>query len=104
MKRFNETIHQPTRLRVMAALAVLGRGVSISFVELRDLVGSTDGNLGAHLDKLAAEGYIEVRKHFVARKPRTDVRLTAAGLAAYEGHVAALKGILEEGSGGGTVR
>lgn len=81
----------------MAALTALGKGVSISFVELRDVVGSTDGNLGAHLDRLQDEGYIEVRKRFVARKPRTDVRVTSAGLAAFEEHVAALKGILEEG-------
>ena len=97
MNAFNETIHQPTRLRVMAVLSSLKRGAWISFVELRDLVDSTDGNLGAHLQKLESEGYIEIKKYFSARKPRTDIAITTAGAAAFESHVKALKGLIGKG-------
>jgi len=98
MNAFNETIHQPTRLRVMAVLASLRKGGWISFVELRDLVDSTDGNLGAHLQKLESEGYIEVKKYFAGRKPRTDVSITTSGAAAFEAHVKALKGLIGKGA------
>ncbi len=95
MKEFNETIHQPVRLRIMAALVILEPGKEVDFSYLRDLLEVTDGNLGAHLRKLEEASYIAVSKTFVNRKPRTYVCVTAKGRKVFNEHVAALELILK---------
>lgn len=90
----NDIIHQPVRLRIMAALAALKAGEEVDFIYLRDLLQVTDGNLGAHLRKLEEAGYINVSKTFVERKPRTYAAITAAGRKAFQAHMEALKVIL----------
>ena len=39
-------------------------------------------------------GYIEIRKGFVGKRPRTSARLTSVGRAAFDQHVAALQEIV----------
>jgi DNA-binding MarR family transcriptional regulator len=95
MAALNETIHQPVRLRIMAALVTLAPNDEVDFTYLRDLLEVTDGNLGAHLRKLEEAGYINVNKVFVERKPRTYVSATAAGRRVFQEHVAALESILK---------
>ena len=94
MAALNETIHQPVRLRIMAALVALDPGDEVDFSYLRDLLQVTDGNLGAHLRKLEEAEYIQVNKTFVERKPRTYIAVSAAGKKAFQEHVAALEAIL----------
>jgi DNA-binding MarR family transcriptional regulator len=103
MSGLNETIHQPVRLRVMAALTSLKGGEEVDFTYLRDLLEVTDGNLGAHLRKLEEAGYIVVNKTFVQRKPRTYVAATAAGCRAFQAHTDALKAILQGGESSGPI-
>jgi DNA-binding MarR family transcriptional regulator len=94
----DDVIHQPVRLRVMAALTAPGVvAEGLDFTQLKKLTGATDGNLGAHLDHLARAGYVEVSKAFVGRRPRTTVRTTKEGRAAFARHVAFLKEIIAEG-------
>ncbi len=94
MDGFNELIHQPVRLRIMAALKALPDDAEVDFGTLRDVLKTTDGNLGAHLRKLEDAGYISIRKTFIGRKPRTFISLTPKGRAALEAHIAALKEII----------
>ena len=95
MAELNETIHQPVRLRIMAALVALDAGSEVDFTYLRSLLDVTDGNLGAHLRKLEEAGYIAVNKTFVERKPRTYISATSAGRQVFAEHVAALESILK---------
>jgi DNA-binding MarR family transcriptional regulator len=97
MAHLNEIIHQPVRLRIMAALVALDEGSQMEFTYLRDLLELTDGNLGAHLRKLEEEKYVDITKTFVARKPRTYVAVTKLGRQAFDNHVAALETILHMG-------
>jgi DNA-binding MarR family transcriptional regulator len=91
----DEIIHQPVRLRMMAALTALDPDEEgLDFVRLKGLTGATDGNLGAHIDHLARAGYVEVAKAFVARRPRTTVKASPAGRAAFAAHVAFLRSII----------
>ena len=93
----DDIIHQPVRLRVMAALSALpAADEGLDFVRLKSLTGATDGNLGAHLDHLARAGYVEVAKAFAGRRPRTTVKASPAGRAAFAQHVAFLKGIIAQ--------
>jgi len=95
MAELNETIHQPVRLRIMAALITLEPSDEVDFTYLRDLLEVTDGNLGAHLRKLEDAGYISVNKVFVERKPHTYVSATPEGRRVFQEHVTALESILK---------
>jgi len=89
--RFDELIHAPTRLSIVALLAAT-EWAAFKFV--RDDVGLSDSALSKQLTTLEEVGYVEIRKAFVGKRPRTSVRLTPAGRAAFEGHVAALQRIV----------
>jgi DNA-binding MarR family transcriptional regulator len=95
MAELNEIIHQPVRLRIMAALVSMEAGNEVDFTYLRSLLEVTDGNLGAHLRKLEEAGYIAINKTFVDRKPRTFITVTAEGRKVFQEHVAALESILK---------
>ena len=94
MPDLDPVIHQPARLRIMASLAALRETEAAEFTFLRELLGLTDGNLGAHVRKLEEEGYLRVEKTFVQRKPRTFIALSDKGRKAFKGHVTALESIL----------
>ena len=94
MAELDEIIHQPLRLRIMAALNALPAGTGLEFVRLKKLTGATDGNLGAHIETLARAGYVTVDKAFVGKKPQTTVTLAGPGRAAFARHVAGLQAII----------
>jgi DNA-binding transcriptional ArsR family regulator len=86
----DQLIHERKRLAIVSALAVHD---ALSFTELRAAVGTSDGNLSVHARKLEDAGYIDCRKGFAGRVPRTEFRLTAVGrraLAGYLDHMEAL--------------
>ena len=93
-------VHQPVRLKIMAALKVLPEHEPLEFVRLKAIVGATEGNLGAHIATLEQAGYVAVDKDFVGKKPRTRVRATRVGRRAFEAHIAHLRDIVEAGGGG----
>ena len=95
MAELNEIIHQPVRLRIMAALITLEPSEEVDFTYLRELLDVTDGNLGAHLRKLEETGYITINKTFVERKPRSFISATQEGRQVFQEHVAALEAILK---------
>ncbi len=83
-------IHERMRLGIVSALAV---NDSLTFNELKDMLGATDGNLSVHARKLEEAAYLECRKSFHARVPRTEYRLTERGrraLGRYLDHMEAL--------------
>src|SRR5476651_1857721 len=96
MEQPDAIIHQPVRLKLMAALKVLPPDEAIEFVRLKAIVKATEGNLGAHITTLEEAGYATVEKDFVAKRPRTRVMLTQAGRRAFENYVAYLRGIIDE--------
>ena len=98
MDQPDAVIHQPVRLKIVAALKALPAHEQIEFVRLKAIVGATEGNLGAHITTLEEAGYVEVEKDFVGKKPRTRVRLSKAGRRAFEDYIAYLRDIIEGGS------
>ena len=95
MVEFDEIIHQPLRLKIMAALNALPAGATgLEFSRLKKLTGATDGNLGAHIETLARASYVTVDKAFVGKKPQTTVTATASGRGAFARHVASLQEII----------
>ena len=88
----DETIHQRTRLAIMATLAGIA---SLDFNELKGQLGLTDGNLSAHAAALDRAGYVKITKSFKGRKPRTTLAITAKGKKALQNYVNLLQGILD---------
>ena len=74
-------IHERLRLGIVSALAV---NEALGFNDLKALLGATDGNLSVHARKLEEAGYVECRKFFEGRLPRTEYRLTPVGRQALE--------------------
>lgn len=95
MSELDDVIHQPVRLRIMSALCSLESREQVDFSYLKDRLGLTDGNLGAHLRTLEDSGYILVEKTFVERRPKTFVAASASGRRAFAAHVTALQQILK---------
>lgn len=89
--QFDELIHAPTRLAIVSLLAATEWA---EFKFIRDGVGTSDSALSKQLTTLEQAGYVQIRKSFVGKRPRTSARLTRAGRAAFEGHVAALQEIV----------
>lgn len=90
-------IHERTRLAIISALAV---NTSLTFNELKELLGASDGNLSVHARKLEDAGYVACTKSFAGRVPKTEYRLTAAGrraLEKYLNHMEALIHATREG-------
>lgn len=92
-RAIDEVIHGRVRLAVMSFLMTAGQS---DFVELRQALDVTDGNLGAQLRKLEEHGYVEIRKGYVGRKPHSAVLLTEAGRAAMQAYLGQLRALLEK--------
>jgi DNA-binding MarR family transcriptional regulator len=93
LTEIDRLIHEPARLLVMATLFVVE---SADFLFLMRQTDLTQGNLSSHMNKLEAAGYIEVEKGFRGRKPRTTLRLTAAGRAAFNAYRQRMEQVLGE--------
>ena len=90
-------IHERVRLAIVSALAV---NPSLTFNELKTLLGTTDGNLSVHARKLEDADYVTCTKSFAGRVPKTAYRLTAVGrraLERYLDHMEALIRTTREG-------
>lgn len=90
-------IHERMRLGIVSALAVNER---LSFNELKDMLGATDGNLSVHARKLEDAGYLHCTKGYHGRVPKTEFQISAAGRAAlgrYLNHMEALIQAVREG-------
>jgi DNA-binding transcriptional ArsR family regulator len=77
-------IHERMRLGIVSALAA---NDSLTFNDLKLLLGTTDGNLSVHARKLEDANYITCTKSFEGRVPRTEYKLTADGRRALKRYV-----------------
>ncbi|MBM2616625.1 transcriptional regulator [Actinoplanes sp. LDG1-06] len=88
--RLDPVIHSPIRLSIVACLAAADKA---EFAFVRDTVEVSDSVLSRQVTLLAEAGYVNARKGYVGKRPRTWLSLTAAGREAYGKHLAALTAI-----------
>ena len=88
-----EIVHQRTRLGILTVLAESQRA---DFTYLKSALRLTDGNLGRHLEILAAEGLIKITKGYEGRRPRTWAQITKVGQAALKAQMAAMKQLVDQ--------
>ena len=85
-------IHVRVRLGIVSALAV---EESLTFNELKERLETSDGNLSVHARRLEEAGYVEIRKSFEGRIPRTDYRLTDTGRQALQRYLDHMEALIE---------
>lgn len=85
-------IHVRVRLGIVSALAVED---SLTFNELKQRLNTSDGNLSVHARKLEEAGYVDIKKSFEGRMPRTDYSLTRAGRRALEAYLDHMEALIE---------
>lgn len=86
--------HEPKRLSIMSALCAAENG--LSFTELKELCGLTDGNLNRHLKVLEDAGAVLIKKKFIDNKPRTTVFISSDGLERFNEYLEVLSEILKK--------
>jgi DNA-binding transcriptional ArsR family regulator len=87
-------IHAPARLRIVATLAALSDGDTLSFTRLQDMLDLTPGNLITHLRRLEDAGYLISETTGNGRASRTSIALTGQGRAALDIYTETLRGLL----------
>lgn len=92
LAEIDRIIHEPARLLILAYLSVVE---SADFLFLMNQTHLTRGNLSAHLSKLETAGYVEIKKEFVEKIPRTLLRLTEEGKKAFQEYRRSMKQVLD---------
>ena len=87
----DETIHQPSRLRVMTMLVAQPEDGRLAYGFIQKTLGLTGGNLTTHLRKLEDAGFLATSKEFVDSRPRTWVYATQEGRRAFADYLANLE-------------
>jgi DNA-binding MarR family transcriptional regulator len=95
----NQLLLDPTRLAIMALLSA-AEWAEFKFV--RDAVQLSDSALSKQISTLSKNDYVEVRKGYVGKRPRTWLNLTDSGRDTLTGHLAALQDIAEKARSEGT--
>ncbi|MCJ2188675.1 transcriptional regulator [Novosphingobium beihaiensis] len=84
--------HERARLGIVTSLA--GQPDGLSFAQLKQLCGLTDGNLNRHLTVLEEARYVTIEKGFDGKRPQTRCRLSELGRGDFGQYLAALESAL----------
>ncbi len=68
-------------------LAYLSDRGAADFTELAAALALANNTLSSHLQRLETAAYIELKRGFLERKPRTRIVLTGIGRAAWMAHL-----------------
>ena len=91
--QLDRVIHEKGRLAIMSMLAA---SPELSFTELREALGMTDGNLTTHIRALQETGYVAVAKSFQNHRPLTTCSLTTPGRKAFAEYINRLEQIVRQ--------
>lgn len=68
----------------------------LSFAELRDLCGLTDGNLSRHIKVLQDAALVAIEKGYQGNRPHTFCQITKDGQSQFLNYVAVLQSVVED--------
>jgi DNA-binding MarR family transcriptional regulator len=91
--QLDRVIHEKGRLAIMSMLAATPE---LSFTEMRNALGMTDGNITTHIRTLQEAGYLAVSKTYERNRPLTTCSLTANGRKAFASYIDLLEQILQQ--------
>jgi DNA-binding IclR family transcriptional regulator len=90
----DRVIHEKARLGLLTSLA--GHPKGLSFADLKQLCGLTDGNLSRHLQVLQEAGLVEISKTFEGVRPLTTCRMTPAGRERFLDYLSVLEKVVRD--------
>jgi len=93
IESLNKEFESRIRLGIMFVLLV---NDWVDFREMKEMLNLTDGNLASHITALEKSGYVEIKKEFVGKKPKTSYRVTQAGRVAFNEHLNALEKLIKK--------
>lgn len=99
MAELDQLLLDPTRLAIVSLLAA-AEWAEFGFV--RDAVRISDSALSKQVTTLSKNDYVDVRKGYVGKRPRTWLNLTDAGRDNLAEHISALQAIAEKARSDGT--
>jgi len=86
--KLNKDFESRVRLGIMSILMV---NDWVDFTEMKALLNITDGNLASHSSALEKGDYIEIKKEFVGKKPKTSYHVTNLGRVSFVSHLNSLE-------------
>ena len=92
-QKIDKVIHEKGRLGIVSMLAAAGQ---VSFTDLKNTLGMTDGNLITHIKALQNAGYVAVAKTKKGNRPLSLCLLTDEGNKAFKEYLDLLETILKE--------
>ena len=90
----DRVIHERARLSLLTSLMTHSKG--LSFVELKQLCGLTDGNLARHLQVLEEESMVRLTKDTESGRAQTTARVTASGRRRYLEYLTTLEQVIRD--------
>ena len=93
ISKLNKAFENRIRLGIMSVLVV---NDWVSFITLKELLETPDGNLASHLKTLENKELIEMKKQFIGRKPRTSYQVTETGRKLFKRHIEALENLIKK--------
>jgi predicted ArsR family transcriptional regulator len=90
----DRVFHERGRLAICSILVAKPEGVS--FTQLQESCGLTDGNLNRHLHALAEEKIVDTERRTGNGRPQTIVRVTKRGRARFLEYIDALEAVVRE--------
>ena len=85
-------VHGPIRLGILTALTLDG---PLDFTTLKQRLQVSDGAIAPHLRKLEETGYLNCRKHFIGRRPKSTYRITSTGRKALAKYLDAMQIVID---------
>ncbi len=90
----DRVIHERARLSVLTSLITHPSG--LTFVELKQFCGLTDGNLARHLQVLEEDGMVRISKEEESGRAQTIARVTANGRKRYLNYLTILEQVVRD--------
>ena len=88
----DSSVHGPIRLGILTALQLDG---PLDFTTLKKRLEVSDGAISPHLKRLELITYINCKKAFVDRKPKSTYRITALGRRALTNYLDAMQQVID---------
>lgn len=85
-------VHGPVRLGVLTALQMDG---PLDFTTLKKRLDVADGALGLHLRNLGEHGYVDCKKAFIGRRPKSTYQITRQGRGALRRYLTAMQQLID---------
>ena len=91
--RFDNIFFEKTRLSIMT---ILFKEQTVSFNQLKSIIGVSDGAIYTHMEKLIKADYVEKKKELAGSSVQTVYKIKKVGKILFKEYLVFLEKMLEE--------